>query len=180
CLNPNPLHLVQIHVVVSPVEEARRAGRLMRRYLLRNLQFPAVLKVRGNARRPKRVVPNLSLNPRAFRAAPAHPVGVGLAQGQGGEPTGLPRNRAEQQSLGVVLQARNLYICLYILVEVVMGRDFMLLASFLIEPHPTTPSLDKIIFHFHCCFRARSAPCDADPSLNWYQCCRAGYGLRPP
>ena len=28
-----------------------------------------------------------------------------------------------------------------------MGRDFMLLASFLIEPHPTTPSLDEIVLH---------------------------------
>jgi hypothetical protein len=35
-----------------------------------------------------------------------------------------------------------------------MGRDFMLLAAFLIEPHPATPPLDEVVFHLHCRRRA--------------------------
>src|SRR5437588_3830837 len=48
---------------------ARGARRLMRRDLLSDFQLSAVLKVRGNSRSPKRVVPNLRLNPRSLCTA---------------------------------------------------------------------------------------------------------------
>jgi hypothetical protein len=61
--NPNLLHLVQVHVVIAPVVETCCPRRLVGRDLLRNLQLPAVLEIRGNAGRPECVVSILVLIP---------------------------------------------------------------------------------------------------------------------
>jgi hypothetical protein len=97
----------------------------MRCDLLRDFQLAAILQVRGNAGRPKCMVSYLSLNSCSFRATANHPVGVGLAQGEGGKAASLPCDCSEQQSLRIVPQSCNLYICLYVGVEVVMGGNFM-------------------------------------------------------
>jgi hypothetical protein len=130
----------------------------MRSDLLGNFQLATVLKIRGNSRRPKGVIPELRLDSCAFGPPANHPVSVRLAEGEGGQPTSLARHRAEKQTLRVAVQARNLYICLYIFVEVVVGRNLMPFPALFVESNPAAPSLNKIVPHFV----ARAAPTRAN------------------
>jgi hypothetical protein len=97
----------------------------MGRELLRNFQLATILKVRRNPRSPERVVSDFRLDAGSLRAPANHPVGVRLAQGEGSEPSGLRRHRSEKQALGIVLQPRNLFIRLEMLVQIMVSRDFV-------------------------------------------------------
>jgi hypothetical protein len=52
----------------------------MRRDLLANLQTAAISEVRGNSRRPERVISDLRMDAGALSSPPDHPVGIRLAQ----------------------------------------------------------------------------------------------------
>ena len=102
----------------------------MRRDLLRNFQLAAVLKIGSNTGRPKCVVSNLSLDTCRFRRPVDHPVDVRLAQGKGVSRPVFPATVRNKKPFRVILQARNLYICLYIRVEIVVGWNSVPLPPF--------------------------------------------------
>ena len=73
----------------------------MRRDLLGNLQTAAIPEVRGNSRRPERVISDLRMDAGALSSPPDHPVGIRLAQRPSCERIGFPDRRAEQRPLRI-------------------------------------------------------------------------------
>jgi hypothetical protein len=67
--NKYPLHLVDRHFLGPPIVELRRPRAGMVRHLRRLLKRSPVLQIRGDARRPKRMIPDLGGDVGRARAA---------------------------------------------------------------------------------------------------------------
>ena len=78
----------------------------MRRDLLGNLQTAAIPEVRGNSRRPERVISDLRMDAGSLCPPADHSVGIRLAHRPGCERIGFPDRGAELRPLGIRLEAR--------------------------------------------------------------------------
>jgi len=134
--NEYPLHLVERHFLRAAIVELRRARARMVRHLRCLLKGAAVLQVRGDARRPKRVVANLGRDAGRPGAPLDHLVGVGLGQGIAGELAGRAAVGLEQERLRVARKARAVDVLVQIGFEVVVARHGVLLAAFLVQANP--------------------------------------------
>ena len=94
-LNNYPLHLIKAHLIAAPVVELRRAGAGMVRHFGGFFKCPAVFQVCRNTGRPERVIADFRLDPRRYRAAADHLIGVCLGQGGYCELPGAPAYGAE-------------------------------------------------------------------------------------
>jgi hypothetical protein len=75
-LDRNTLYLVERDLILPPVVQLRRPGRLMIGDMLRHFQLATVLKLRGDAGSTEGMIADLRLDAGGFRAPLDHAVGV--------------------------------------------------------------------------------------------------------
>ena len=116
--------------------------------VLRGFQRALVLQVRGDAGRPEGVVPDPGLDAGAARPPLDHPVGVLLPHGLAGERSGLACRRLEQRRVRVSGDTCGGDVFVKVLLQIVVTRNFMLLATFFVQADPAASSLHEIVTHF--------------------------------
>src|SRR5258708_37199371 len=84
-----------------------------------------------------------------FRAPADDAVGVLLEEGIPCKLTGLAAGGAEEIAVDVVGDAGRFDIIVQTLIETMMARNVMLLATFFVKTHPTAAPLDKIVGNLH-------------------------------
>ena len=120
-LDPDPLDLIERDLVVAPVVEAGRPGRLMSGHLLGNLQLAAIPQISRDAGGTKGVAADFGLDAGRERPPANHPPHIGLEQGIAGELTGSAPSRAEERLFPVLGDAGRGDVLLQIAVEIVVG-----------------------------------------------------------
>jgi hypothetical protein len=115
----------------------------MCRDLLCDFQTTAILQVRGNPRRPERVVSDLRMDAGSLCPPADHPIGIRLAHWPACERIGFPDRRAELRSLGIYFEARALDVRFQICVEIVICRHVVALATLFVQPDPSASPLDE-------------------------------------
>lgn len=135
-LNPDPLDLIDAHLVASAIIELRgaRAGVLC--HCRRLLKRAPALEIRRDPRCPKRVIANFGGDAGRRRALVDHRIGVCLRQQRPRELAYAAPDRAGQRPLGIVAQARAVDIGGQVFLEAMMARHAVALAALLAEPHP--------------------------------------------
>lgn len=83
-LNPDPLDFIKGRPVTAPVVKPGGPRRFVSCHLLIDLQPPAILQIRRDARRPKGVASNLSLDSCRKRSSANHLPHIGLEEGIAG------------------------------------------------------------------------------------------------
>jgi hypothetical protein len=84
-----------------------------------------------------------------FRAPADDAVGVLLEEGIGGKVTGPATGGAEEIAVDVIGDAGRFDILVQTLIETVVTGNVVLLAAFLMQPHPTAAPLHKIVANLH-------------------------------
>ena len=134
--NPDPLDLVQRHVLSPPVIELRGARARMVRHRRGALQRPAGFEVRGDAGRPERVIAGLGGDPGRSGSTDDHPVRLALHQGIARQPPRSSLYRTEQRPLRLVREPAAVDVGVQVLLKIVVARHLVPLAALLVEPHP--------------------------------------------
>jgi len=104
--NQNPLYFVNADLVVAAIVEARGAGALVVRHLLRHFKLAAVAQILRDAGGAEDVATDLGCDAGVGRAPADHAVHVGLAHGAASEDAGLFFGRRKQPRFGPPLPCR--------------------------------------------------------------------------
>jgi hypothetical protein len=94
-----------------------------------DLLLAAVLQIRLDAGRAEGVIANLRLDAGRFRALADDAVGILLEEGIGGQLAGLSASAAEEITVDVIGDAGRFDIIVQTLIETMITRDVVLLAS---------------------------------------------------
>lgn len=111
------------------------------------LELTGVLQVRRDAGRPESVLSDGGIDARGACAPLDHAVSVLLPHAL--LPAGLPSGGAEQRAVGIAGQACCRDVIVEILLQLVVTRNFMLLATFFVQPDPAAAPLHEIVTHAH-------------------------------
>jgi hypothetical protein len=90
------------------------------------------------------VVADPSLNAGGLGASLDHPVGVLLPHGVAGERAGFAGGRPKQRPVEI---GGDLFV--QVVFQIVVTRNLVLLAAFLVQPHPAARPLDEVVTHLH-------------------------------
>ena len=130
-LDGNPLDFVECDVITGSVVKFRRAGRFVGGDRLCILDRPAVLQVRRNAGGAKRVATRRGGESGCACPPLNHGQNLSPAKRVGGEPT-LLIHGAKEKPLLVSGDTGRFDVVGHIVTSVVMGRDLVALAAFLV------------------------------------------------
>src|SRR5260221_12759695 len=127
CSNRNPLNLV-----LSAVIKLGCPRRFMVSDLLSHFQLAAVPEIRRDPGRAEGMIANPRFDAGRFRAPSDDAVGVLLEEGIPCKLTGLAAGGAEEIAVDVVGDACRFDIIVQTLIETMMARNVMLLATFFV------------------------------------------------
>ena len=162
-LNQNPLDLVERDLVVASVVEPGGAGGFVVGHLLRHFEFAPVPQILRDAGGAEAVAAYFRLDARVEGAAADHAVHVGLAHRAVAETAGASCGRREGPGLGVERRAglercclESFDVLLQIGLEFVVTGHLVMLAAFLVEPHPGVAALREYVLEAHFEHRAHA------------------------
>jgi hypothetical protein len=130
---------------VPAIVELGRARRLVIGDVLRVLERALVLEIRGDGGRAEGVAADAGLDAGRLRPPLNHPVGVHVPHGFAGERSGLAGGRAKQWAV----RAGGGDVFIEVHVQIVVTGHLVLLAAFLVQPHPAAPALHEVVTHLH-------------------------------
>jgi hypothetical protein len=118
-------------------------------HLLGDFQLAAVLEIGRDAGSAEGVTADLCFYPGLGSSPANHSPHIGLQHGTVGQLAAAPPAGAEERPFPILGDAGRRDILLQVEVEIVVGWHLVLLAAFLVEPHPSAPSLNKEVLHLH-------------------------------
>jgi hypothetical protein len=142
--NQNPLYFVNADLVVAAIVEARGAGALVVRHLLRHFKLAAVAQILRDAGGAEDVATDLGCDAGVGRAPADHAVHVGLAHGAASNGAGLAFGRCKQprfrvhHSHAVLLRrgVEDFEVVVQMGFQLVMAGHFVALTTLLVQPSP--------------------------------------------
>src|SRR3954469_23480275 len=112
------------------------------------------LKIRGDTSGAENMAAELLLEPSLGGASADHPIGVDAVHRLTGQGAGSAARGAEEGAFTVVTDAGSHEIFVDKGFGLVMRRHFMVLAAFLVQPHPPAFAVRIIVMDPHCDNRA--------------------------
>jgi hypothetical protein len=118
-------------------------------YVLRGLKRSFIFEIGGDAGCTEGMIADSGLDADVGRAALNHAVGVLLPHRVARKLAGLADGRAEQGSVVIMGDVGGGDIFIEVVFQIMVARDLVLLAAFLVKAHPAASALHKIIPHLH-------------------------------